>query len=61
MITAIIRLGQLALTVNGSAKFPSPNDESIVEQSSLFEILDQRCTGLIRLTSQRFDSAGKPP
>src|SRR5438093_11493426 len=37
----------IALDHGGAAKFTAPNDEGIVEQTALFEVLDERGAGLV--------------
>lgn len=47
VITPIVRLGQCALAINGTTEFSAPNDQRIVEQSSLFQIGQQTGRRLI--------------
>ena len=43
---------QLSLTVDGSPELSAPDDERVVEQSPLFEVLDQRRDRLVALPCQ---------
>ena len=60
MIAAIVRLGQRALRVNGPPKFASPNNEGVLEETSLLEILDERGGRLIGVLALAFDRIGQP-
>src|SRR6185369_14352100 len=47
VISPIIILRQVTLAVHGPAEFPAPDHQRIVKQATSFEILNQRCCGLI--------------
>ena len=48
VIAAVIVLSQWTLAINRSAELPSPNHQSVVQHTPLFEILDESRGGLIR-------------
>ena len=47
MVAPMVVLGQFSLRINGSSKFTSTDHDRILEQPTLFEILDQCSGGLI--------------
>ena len=47
MIAPVVVGCQLALAVDGSAELPAPHHERVIQQTALFEILDQGRTGLV--------------
>src|SRR5260370_34399684 len=54
VIAAVIRLCERALAVDSPPEFPAPDHQRVVEQSPLFEVLDQGRRRLIdALTLQR--------
>jgi len=54
MVIAAVGTGrQLPLAVHRAAKFPSPDDQRVVEQATLLEIGDQRRRRLIRIETLR--------
>ena len=57
VIAAIVFTGEFALAVGGSTKLPSPDHESVVQHTALFEILDQgsgRLVGIATLAGELF-------
>ena len=51
---------EITLTVYGSAKLSSPDDEGVVEESALFEIGDKGCRGLIGFLTTLRQLLGEP-
>src|ERR1051326_4062334 len=49
MVAAIIFLGELALAINGAAKFTAPNDQRVLEQATLLEVLDEAVAALVNV------------
>ena len=47
VITSVIVLGELALRVNGAAKFTAPDDQRLVVQSARLQILHQSVASLV--------------
>ena len=47
MVAAVVVFGQGALAIDGPAKFPSPDDEGIIEEAPVFQILNEGGGGLI--------------
>src|SRR6266511_3078526 len=47
MVPAVVVFLDLALAIDGAAKFPAPNDQGIVEHPPRLEIQDERCAGLV--------------
>ena len=47
VIAAVVVLRQGSLRVDGATKFPTPDDQGIIEQATLLEIFDQCRGGLI--------------
>ena len=41
MVAAVIRVGELALAIDGAAKLASPNDERFVQETALLQILEK--------------------
>ena len=46
----------IGLDHRGAAKFAAPNDERVIEQTTLFEILDERRAGAIGFRGLVFDA-----
>ena len=59
MITSIVGAGQGALTVDGAAEFPTPDHQGVIEQASLFQVLDQGPGRLIDLGRLTSDATGQ--
>ena len=59
VIPAVVIGRQSALRIDGPAELASPDDESIVEQASFFEVFDQGFGGLIGVTALEFDRVGQ--
>src|SRR5437868_999130 len=49
MIGTVVVRREIALTVHGPAKFATPHHDGVVQQATLFEILDESSRGLIGL------------
>jgi hypothetical protein len=47
VITTIVGFRQPTLAIDCPAKFTTPNDESVIQKATLFEVLDQRITRLV--------------
>ena len=47
MVTSVVGFGERALAIDGAAELPSPNDEGVVEHTSLFEIGYERVRRLV--------------
>src|SRR6266853_652081 len=53
MVAAIIFLGELALAINGAAKFTAPNHQRVLEQAALLEVLDEAVAALVNVLALR--------
>ncbi len=47
MVSAIVRVCQLALAIDGSAKLATPDHQSLIQKPLLLQILNQSCRSLI--------------
>ena len=47
MVAAVVVLGEASLAVDGAAELAAPNDERVFEHSAVFEVFNQRASGLI--------------
>src|SRR5262245_42375202 len=59
MVAAVIVAAQLALAINGPAKFPAPHDKCFVEQSALFEIENEALAGVVDVAALKWQVARK--
>ena len=59
MVAPVVRLGQLALTVGGAAKFAAPDDQRLVEHAPLLEVGDQCGAGLVDVFALRLVFLGQ--
>src|SRR5437762_3481071 len=57
VIATVAFLGERALAVDRAAEFAAPNDQRIVQHAALFQILDQRRRGLVRVAALRRELA----
>src|SRR5262245_54742211 len=56
MIAPEAVLLDLALAVGGASELPAPNDQGIVQQSSLFEVVHESGAGPVRVLGLRPDA-----
>ncbi len=47
MVATVVCLCQTALAINRASEFAAPNHQSILQHAALFQVVDQRRTGLI--------------
>src|SRR4030095_16449946 len=59
MIPAVVVLGELALAVDRSAEFSTPDHEGILEQPALLQVSDQRGARLVDVPALSPDLLGK--
>src|SRR6266568_2303566 len=59
MIATVVVLFNLALAIDGTAEFTAPNDQSVVQQTALLEVLDQRGARLVGVQALLFDALGQ--
>ncbi len=59
MVAAVVVSLEIALAVGGAAKFTSPEDERFVEESTHFEVADERCGWLIGVSALFADLFGE--
>ena len=60
MISSTFRTVPLPLSGDSASELAAPDDQRVVEQSSLFEILNQCCAGLIGVAATRRAPAAQP-
>src|ERR1051325_11177975 len=48
MVPSVVVFGQATLAIDGPPELPSPNDQRVIEQASIFEVQYQGCRCLIR-------------
>src|SRR5438477_4473486 len=56
VIASVVCGSELALGINGTPEFPTPNDQSVLEHPSLLEVLHEspaRLVDVLRLARQR--------
>ena len=41
VVAPVVFTGQFSLAVHGSAKFPAPDHQGLIEQAALLEVVDQ--------------------
>src|SRR4029077_10975105 len=59
MVPAIVVAAQFALAIDGAAKFTAPDDQGVVEQTTLFEVEDEALAGLVHVAALERQVAGQ--
>ena len=61
MVATVVVLFNLALAIDRAAEFTAPNDQCVIQQTALFEVLDQRGARLVGVLALLFDALGQIP
>src|SRR5690606_37670673 len=59
MVASVILVTQIALAIIGAPELTAPNDEGLLQQSTLFEIHDQCCRRAVNILCLQGHLAGK--